>query len=128
MLEAGNKVRESEGFRPRSRLAYETYGFTQCRRGDDKRILWRCPKVGMSVEGELRRCTYTCRKSRIGKNRHHLHRFDLPQAMDDGFSDVPHTNPQQTSVEIISREIHATEIVNSAGRVAPAISPNLRWG
>ena len=53
---------------------------------NEKRILYRCPHVGLSIEGEYRRCSYQCGKDRIGLHKQHI--YTIPQKYDEYFQKI----------------------------------------
>ena len=44
-----------------------------------RKTMWRCPELQKTLDGDTRRCTFVCKKSRI---RQHKHNFDIPGAED----------------------------------------------
>lgn len=96
----------------RDRQAHGTHGFTPFKTGT--RVLWRCPKIGRSVQGEMRRCSFACRKDRIAKRLNHICRFDIPQGNDSGFKDIAEQCARLKTVEGIAERVHLSLAVFAA--------------
>ena len=47
-----------------------------------RKAVWRCPEIQRTLEGDVRRCVFCCKKCRIGR---HEHDFTLPAADDPEF-------------------------------------------
>lgn len=53
-----------------------------------RKAVWRCPEMQRTLEGEIRRCKFVCKKQRIGR---HDHDFSLPAAEDPDLHKTRHS-------------------------------------
>ena len=80
---------------------------------NEKRILYRCPHIGFSIENEYRRCSYQCRKNRI--HLHKEHAYTIPQQNDEYFPKFFMKTIEKKTHEQINKKVRKS-IAKFAGK------------